>query len=73
MLNKFYDSDREPGPLYDMEDVEDTQYFYEYNLPDVFRPDTGKNFSDYEGNESVVEGGDKLKNGSSHTVHVDIP
>ena len=25
-----------------MEDLEDTQYFYEYALPDIFTPDTGK-------------------------------
>ena len=25
-----------------MEDLEDTQYFYEYALPDVFTPDAGK-------------------------------
>ena len=25
-----------------MEDLEDTQYFYVYALPDVFTPDSGK-------------------------------
>ena len=25
-----------------MEDLEDTQYFYEYSLPDVLNPDSGK-------------------------------
>ena len=25
-----------------MEDLEDTQAFYEYSLPDFFTPDTGK-------------------------------
>ena len=25
-----------------MEDLEDTQYFYQYALPDVFTPDDGK-------------------------------
>ena len=72
-FNKVYDSDGEPGPFCYMEDLEDTQYFYEYNLPDVFPPDSGKNFSDYGVNESVAEGGDKSNNDSSHTVHVDIP
>ena len=35
-LNKVYDSDGEPGPLCDMEDLEDTQDFYEYALPNIF-------------------------------------
>ena len=56
-----------------MEDLEDTQDFDEYNLPNVFTPDAGKHFSDYEGNESVAEGGDRSNNDSSRTVHVDIP
>ena len=42
-----------------MEDLEDTQYFYEYALPDIFTPDAGKFFYGYEGNEYVVGGGDK--------------
>ena len=25
----------------DMEDIECTKYFYEYNLPDIFTPDAG--------------------------------
>ena len=29
-----------PGPFCDMEDLEDTQAFYEYSLPDVFTPDS---------------------------------
>ena len=33
-----------------MEDLEDTQYFDEYDLPDVFPPDAGIFFSGYEGN-----------------------
>ena len=41
-LNKVYDSDGGPGPFFDMEDLEDTQYFYEYALPDVFTTDAGK-------------------------------
>ena len=56
-----------------MEDLEDTQDFDEYALPDIFFPDVGKTFSDYEGNESVAEGGHKSNNESSHTVHVNIP
>ena len=31
-----------PGPFCDMKYIEDTQYFYEYDLPDVFTPDSGK-------------------------------
>ena len=34
-FNKVYDSDGEPGPFCDMEDLEDTQDFDEYNLPNV--------------------------------------
>ena len=30
-----------PGPFCDMEDIECNQYFYEYDLPDVFTPDSG--------------------------------
>ena len=56
-----------------MEYLEDTQYFDEYALPDVTPPDFEKKFSDYEGNESVAEGGDTPNNDSYHTVHVDIP
>ena len=35
-LNTFYDSDGEPGPFCDMKYLEDTQYFDEYALPDIF-------------------------------------
>ena len=42
-----------------MEDLEDTQYFYEYALPDVFTPDVGNFIYGYEGNEYVAGGGDK--------------
>ena len=31
-----------PGNFCDMEDLEDTQDFYEYALTDVFTPDVGK-------------------------------
>ena len=58
-LNKFYDSYGEPGTFCDMEDIEDTQDFYEYSLPDVFNPDSGIVFSCYEDSEYVAEGGDK--------------
>ena len=34
MFNKIYDSGGEPGSFCDMEDLEDTQDFYEYALPD---------------------------------------
>ena len=33
-----------------MEYLEDTEYSDEYALPDVLPPDSGKKFSDYEGN-----------------------
>ena len=56
-----------------MEDLEDNQDFDEYAIPDVCPPDAGKNFSDYEGNEYVMEVRDKSNNDSSHSVHVDIP
>ena len=42
-----------------MEDIEYTQYFNEYALPDVFTPDSGKTFSGYE---SIAKGGDKSNN-----------
>ena len=45
-FNKVYDSDREPGPFCNMEDIEDTQYVYEYALPDVSTPDAGFFISD---------------------------
>ena len=54
-----------------MEDIEDTQYFYEYALSDVYSTDVGKVFSEYEGNESVAEVGDKPHNDLSRTVHVE--
>ena len=42
-----------------MEDIEDTQDFYEYALPDVFTPDAGICFYFYDDSEYVAEGGDK--------------
>ena len=36
-------------------------------------PNSGKQISDYEGNESFAEGVDKSNNDLSHTVNVDIP
>ena len=53
-----------------MGDLEDTQYFYEYSLPDFFPPDDGNSFSV---NESVSEEGDKSDNDSYHIVHVEVP
>ena len=41
-FNKVYDSDGEPGPFCGMEDLEDTQDFDKYALPDVLPPDSGK-------------------------------
>ena len=42
------------GNFYYMEDIEDTQYFDEYNLPDIVPSDYREDSSDKEGNESVV-------------------
>ena len=39
----------------------------------MFYPRCWQNFSDYEGNEYITEGGDKSNNDSSHIVHVEIP
>ena len=49
-FNKFYNSDGGPGLFCDMEDHEDTKYFHDYTLPNVFPPDDGRIFSVYEGN-----------------------
>ena len=49
-FNKVYGSDGEPGSFCDMEDHEDTKYFHDYTLPNVFPPDDGRIFSVYEGN-----------------------
>ena len=40
-FNKVYDSYGETGPLCDMEDIEYTQDFDEYALPDAPPPDAG--------------------------------
>ena len=69
-FSKVYNGNGGLGPFRDMGDLEDTQYFYEYSLPDFFPPDDGNSFSV---NESVSEEGDKSDNDSSHTVHIDIP
>ena len=55
-----------------MEYLEDNQYFDDYARLDVSPPDYVKKYY-YEGNESVVEVGDKSNNYLSHTVYVDIP
>ena len=47
-----------PGPFCDVEDLEDTQYFYEYALPDVYSW-FWRFLYGYEGNEYVAGGGDK--------------
>ena len=47
-----------PGPFCYMDDLEDTQLFYEYALPDILPPILEKMYG-YEGNESVAGGGDK--------------
>ena len=47
-----------PRPFCDMEDLEDTQHFYEYALPDIL-PLILEKFYGYEGNESVAGGGYK--------------
>ena len=59
MLNQGYDSDGEPGPFCDAEDLEDTQIFYKDYLPDVVPLDDGENYSSDEGEKSVAEGGDR--------------
>ena len=41
-FNNVYNSDGEPGPFSDMEDIEDTKYFDEYALLDVPPPNSGK-------------------------------
>ena len=56
-----------------MEDMENSQYFDGYALPDVSPPNTGIFFSDCECNEFVAEGGDKSNNDLSHTLHLNIP
>ena len=42
-----------------MEYLEDTQYFYEYALPDIFTPDAGKILYGCQDNESVAGIGGK--------------
>ena len=44
-----------------MEDLEDTQYFDEYALPDVAPFDSDEIYSNDEGNEYVAEGRGKIK------------
>ena len=55
-----------------MEDIEDTQDFYEGALYDVFLLDSGDHSSNNEVDESVAEGGYKSDNNSSPLLHVDI-
>ena len=55
-----------------MEYLEDNQYFDDYARLDVSPPDYVKKYY-YEGNESVVEVGDKSNNYLSHTMYVNIP
>ena len=61
-FNEGYDTDGEPGPLCDVEDIEDNQDFDQDALPDIFPLDAGENASDGEGKESVLEGCDKSNN-----------
>ena len=49
-FDEGYDSDGEPVPFFDMEYLEDNQYFDEDALPDVFPLGTGENYSNDEGN-----------------------
>ena len=58
-FNKVYGGDGVPVPLFDMEDIEDTQLFDEYALPDAPPPDAGQHVSDYERNGSVIGVGDR--------------
>ena len=62
----------EPGPLCDIEDLEDTPLFDWYGLPDVSPPGAGKCFSDYEGNEYVAEIGYNPNKYLSHIMHIEI-
>ena len=55
-----------------MENIEDTQYFYEDNLPDVFLIDVGENTSNDKGNKYVAVEGDKSNKYSYPPVHVEI-
>ena len=56
-----------------MEDLEYNQDFVEVSLPYFIPLDPGEIYSNDEGNESVVEGGDRSNNNSPPPVHVDIP
>ena len=56
-----------------MEDLEDTQYFYEDALPYIVPLDAGENASNDEGNEYVAEVGDNSNKNSFPPVNVDIP
>ena len=56
-----------------MEDLEYTQGSDQDALTNAAPLDYGENYSNYEGNESVSEGGDKSNNYSYPPVHVYIP
>ena len=49
-FDEGYYSDGEPGPFFDMEYLEDTQYFDQDALHDVFPLGAGGNYSNDEGN-----------------------
>ena len=55
-----------------MEDLEDTKYLDEEYIPDVVPLDTREDYSNDEGDESVLEGSGKSNNDSLPTVHVYI-
>ena len=55
-----------------MEYLEDEKYFDEDALPDVVPFDAGENSYGDEGNEYILEGGDKSNNYSSPPLHVEI-
>ena len=44
MFDQGYNSDRQPGPFFDVEYIEDNQHVYEDALPDVVPLDSGEKF-----------------------------
>ena len=58
-FDESYNNDGEPGNVYDMEYHKKNQYFDKVSLPDDVPLDSGELPFDGEGNEYVLEGGDK--------------
>ena len=55
-FNKFYNIGGGPGPLCDVENIEDNKDFDEEVLPAIAPLVSGENNSDVEGNSYVLEG-----------------